>query len=49
MNNTQLPIQKAETKTPAPKPNDAGGFVFSTSVKITDLTDNKIVLQQRGN
>lgn len=30
------------------KPNETGGFYFSSSVKITDPDTNEILLQKRG-
>jgi hypothetical protein len=44
MNNTQPKLPEKQEK----KPDEKSGFFFSTSVKITDLSDNKVILQKRG-
>ena len=36
------------TERPGPKPNEIGGFYFSSSIKITDPNTNEILVQKRG-
>ena len=39
---------KSEPKRPEPKPNEHGGFYFSSTVKITDPNTKEILVQMRG-
>lgn len=43
-NNVKLPNQKVEKS----KPNDVGGFYFSSSVKIFDPNTKEVLVQKRG-
>jgi hypothetical protein len=40
--------QPTQPEKPEKKPDEKGGFFFSTSIKITDLTENKVIVQKRG-
>lgn len=40
--------KKLEETVPEKKPNEMGGFYFSSSVKIFDPETNQILLQKRG-
>lgn len=33
---------------PGPKPNEHGGFYFSSSVKITDPNTKEVIVEMRG-
>jgi hypothetical protein len=37
-----------EPERPGPKPNEHGGFYFSSTVKITDPNTKEILVQMRG-
>jgi hypothetical protein len=39
---------KVEPKFPEKKPNEHGGFYFSSSVKIFDPNSQEIIVQKRG-
>jgi hypothetical protein len=45
--NTKLEENKQQT-TQSPKPNEHGGFYFSSSVKITDPDTKEVLVQMRG-
>lgn len=40
--------QEPSRKVPEKKPNEVGGFYFSSSVKITDPNTNEVLVQMRG-
>lgn len=46
MNDKSQNSEKVEKK--EPKPNEAGGFYFSSFVKIYDPKTNEVLVQQRG-
>jgi len=43
-NNESVSLIESQDK----KPNESGGFYFSSSVKITDPNSKEVLLQQRG-
>ena len=45
--NTKLEETKQQTPQ-SPKPNEHGGFYFSSSVKITDPDTKEVLVQMRG-
>jgi hypothetical protein len=45
--NEKLEENKTPEK-PAAKPNELGGFYFSSSLKITDPETNEVLVQMRG-
>ena len=40
--------QKSEKNQSEPKPNEHGGFYFSTSLKITDPETGEVLVQKRA-
>jgi hypothetical protein len=48
MNNNILRTQKTVEKTPNRKPNEIGGFYFSSGIKIFDPNTKEVVVQKRG-
>ena len=40
--------QPTESETTEPRPNETGGFYFSTFVKITDPETKEVLVQTRG-
>ena len=40
--------QELGRKVPEKKPNEVGGFYFSSSLKITDPNTNEVLVQMRG-
>lgn len=40
--------QQIEEKLPEKKPNETGGFYFSSSIKIFDPETQEILVQKRG-
>ena len=45
--NTEEIIEESKEK-PGPKPNEIGGFYFSSSIKIFDPNSEEILVQKRG-
>lgn len=39
---------KNRTEKPSPKPNETGGFYFSSSVKIFDPNSKEVIVHKRG-
>lgn len=39
---------KTEKKSVPTKPNETGGFTFSSGIKIFDPNTNEVLLQKRG-
>ncbi len=39
---------EAKNKQPTRKPNEVGGFYFSSGIKIFDPTSNEVLVQKRG-
>lgn len=48
MNEKAEEKEKVQPETPSPKPNELGGFYFSSGVKITDPNTKEILVQIRG-
>lgn len=48
MNQSNKQTSEKQPAMPEKKPNDVGGFYFSSSVKITDPNTNEVLLQKRG-
>jgi hypothetical protein len=48
MSEKHTPIQKKVEKKPETKPNEHGGFYFSSSVKIFDPNTKEVLVQKRG-
>ena len=46
--NTEENNQELLKKVPEKKPNEVGGFYFSSSLKITDPNTNEILVHMRG-
>lgn len=46
MNNK--PTFEAKNKQSTKKPNEIGGFYFSSGIKIFDPTSNEVMVQKRG-
>lgn len=46
--NTNTEAQKNPPETPEKKPNETGGFYFSSSIKIFDPETKEIIVQTRG-
>lgn len=40
--------QKIANTAPEKKPNESGGFYFSSFLKITDPNTNEVLVQKRG-
>ena len=48
MNNNTEDQTKKEPESPSPKPNETGGFYFSSGIKITDPNTKEVLVQMRG-
>jgi len=48
MNKKAEEINKQTPERPSKKPNEHGGFYFSSSVKITDPNTKEVLVQMRG-
>ena len=48
MNEKVQESKKLEPERPGPKPNEHGGFYFSSTVKIIDPNTKEILVQMRG-
>jgi hypothetical protein len=48
MNNDKTESVVEEKAEIGPKPDETGGFYFSTFIKITDPDTNEVLLQARG-
>jgi hypothetical protein len=48
MNNTQDNKQNPQDSRPEVKPNESGGFYFSSFLKITDPETKEVLVQTRG-
>lgn len=48
MNEKSMESQSKEGKKPETKPNEHGGFYFSSHVKITDPNTKEVLMQKRG-
>lgn len=48
MNNKSEKINTESVEKPESKPNEHGGFYFSSSVKIYDPNTKEILVQKRG-
>lgn len=48
MNEKRPESQVKEEKKPESKPNEHGGFYFSSHVKITDPNTKEVLMQKRG-
>lgn len=48
MNNKPIENKQNNEKNTDKKPNEHGGFYFSSFVKIFDPNTNKIIVQKRG-
>lgn len=46
--NTNTEKQEPKQSQPEKKPNETGGFCFSSHVKITDPNTGEVLVQQRG-
>lgn len=45
---TEKKTEKPEQKTPEVKPNEHGGFYFSSHLKISDPNTKEVFVQKRG-
>jgi hypothetical protein len=41
-------LEEVKQEQPAAKPNETGGFYFSSHIKISDPNTNEVFVQQRG-
>jgi hypothetical protein len=48
MNNMEKTEQKKTANVPEKKPNELGGFYFSSFLKISDPNTKQILVQKRG-
>ena len=48
MNENLENLKQEQPEKPGPKPNEHGGFYFSSIVKITDPNSKEILVQMRG-
>lgn len=48
MNEKVQESNKSEPERPGPKPNEHGGFYFSSNIKITDPNTKEVLVQMRG-
>ena len=48
MNEDKEELKKETPEKPGPKPNETGGFYFSSSIKIFDPNSKEILVQKRG-
>jgi hypothetical protein len=48
MNENPQVAQQTDEPDSTPAPNEQGGFIFSTSIKITDPDTKEILLHMRG-
>jgi len=48
MNNNTEEQSKKEPESSGPKPNETGGFYFSSGVKITDPNTKEVLVHKRG-
>jgi len=48
MNEKVQESNKSEPERQGPKPNENGGFYFSSTVKITDPNTKEVLVQMRG-
>jgi len=48
MNNTTDETNKKQPNSPGPKPDEEGGFYFSSHVRITDPNTKEVLVQTRG-
>jgi len=48
MNEKAEEKEKVQPETPSTKPNELGGFYFSSSIKITDPDTKELLVQMRG-
>lgn len=48
MNNKSEKVDKKDEQLTEKKPNDIGGFYFSTAIKIFDPNSEEILVQTRG-
>ncbi len=48
MNKTVEESKENTPEKPGPKPNETGGFYFSSSIKIFDPETKEILVQKRG-
>lgn len=48
MNNKSSKIKEKKPNTPERKPNEHGGFYFSSHLKIFDPNTKEILVQKRG-
>lgn len=48
MNENSEENVKTQDERPSPKPNETGGFYFSSHIKISDPNTNEVFVQQRG-
>jgi hypothetical protein len=48
MNENQDKKEEKVAEKPGPKPNEVGGFYFSSGVKITDPNTKEVLVQMRG-
>jgi len=48
MNNNEGKAKVETPEKPGPKPNETGGFYFSSHLKISDPNTKEILVQMRG-
>ena len=48
MNDKPIDAVESTAERPGPAPDEQGGFIFSTVIKITDPNTKEIILHMRG-